>query len=153
MEPAGYGFDAAARDAVLRTRHRPARRGDTNVAARILVRVDFRLPQEVATGRLQGRILLPGSGATGAAGVEVTVRASDGAAPTRTVRTDAQGRFEFDALAPGTYVVAARAPGLGQIELRTEVVSGQGSRITARLELLARRPRRRSASDDSSRTT
>src|SRR5690606_35483557 len=65
IEPAGHGFDEAARAAVLRARYLPARRGDTNVPSRILVRVDFRLPEVTPTGTLEGRILLPGSGATG----------------------------------------------------------------------------------------
>ncbi len=132
MEPVGHGFDEAARAAVLRARYRPARRGDTEVASRVLVRVEFRLPQAPATGSLEGRLLLPGSGDGGAAGVEIVVRASDGA--TATTRTDEHGRFRFEALAPGAYVVTTRAPELGQVELQAEVVSGQGARITARLE-------------------
>jgi TonB family protein len=131
-EPAGHGFDEAARAVVLRTRYRPARRGETNVASRILVRVEFRLPRARPTGSLEGRVLLPGGGASGAAGVQVTVRGSDG--PTQMTRTDERGRFRFDALAPGPYAVTARAPGLGEVELRTEVVANQGARITARLE-------------------
>jgi vitamin B12 transporter len=43
--PAGHGFDEAARTAALRARYRPARRGDTNVASRILARIEFRLPE------------------------------------------------------------------------------------------------------------
>ncbi|WP_433937095.1 TonB-dependent siderophore myxochelin receptor MxcH [Sorangium cellulosum] len=42
--PAGRGFDEAAQEAALRFRFTPARRGDRSVAARILYRVDFRLP-------------------------------------------------------------------------------------------------------------
>ncbi len=132
IEPAGHGFDEAARAAVLRVRYRPARRGSTNVASRILVRVDFRLPRSPATGSLEGRILPPGSGTAGAAGVEVSARHANGVE--HTTRTDQHGRFRFGALAPGAYAVVARAPGLGQVELRTEVVASQGARITARLE-------------------
>ena len=132
FEPAGHGFDEAARVALLRVRYRPARRGDTNVASRVMVRVEFRLPRAPAMGSLDGRILLPGSGASGAAGVGIIVRASDG--ETQTTRTDEEGRFRFDALAPGAYAMTAGAQGLGQVELQTEVVSGQGTRITARLE-------------------
>jgi vitamin B12 transporter len=132
IEPAGHGFDEAARAAALRARYRPARRGDTSVASRILVRVEFRLPQAPPTGTLEGRILLPGSAASGAAGVEVVARTADG--ETQTARTDEQGWFRFDALAPGNCAVTARAPGLGQVDLRTEVAPGQGARITARLE-------------------
>ncbi|WP_394836411.1 TonB-dependent siderophore myxochelin receptor MxcH [Pendulispora rubella] len=45
-EPAGYGFDEAARSAALRFRFSPARRGDKPVAARILYTYEFRLPPE-----------------------------------------------------------------------------------------------------------
>ena len=135
IQPVGHGFDEAARAAVLRGRYRPARRGPTNVASRILVRVEFRLPRARSTGNLEGRLLLPGSSASAAAGVQITLRASEETTQTtQTTRTDEQGRFRFDALAPGQYAVTARAPGLGQVELRTEVVAGQGARITARLE-------------------
>jgi TonB family protein len=132
IEPAGHGFDDAARAAALRARYRPARRGDTSVASRILLRVEFRLPQAPPTGTLEGRILLPGSGASGAAGVEVVARTADGA--TQTARTDEHGRFRFEALAAGACAVTARAPALGQVELQTEVAPGEGARITARLE-------------------
>jgi TonB family protein len=132
IEPVGHGFDEAASSAALRARYRPARRGDTNVASRVLLRVEFRLPQAPPTGSLEGRILLPGRDASGAAGVEITVAAA-GEAPQKT-RTDEQGRFRIDALAPGAYTVTARAPGLGQVELQTEVLASQGARITARLE-------------------
>jgi TonB family protein len=57
IEPAGHGFDEAARAAALRARYRPARRGDTTIASRILVRVEFRLPEAPPTGTLEGRIL------------------------------------------------------------------------------------------------
>jgi TonB family protein len=132
IEPVGHGFDEAARAAALRARYRPARRGDNDVASRVLVRVEFRLPQAPPTGSLEGRLLLPGTGAASAAGVEVIARASDGS--TQTMRTDEEGRFRFDALTAGSYTVVARAPGLGRVELRTEVVASQRIRITARLE-------------------
>jgi vitamin B12 transporter len=131
-QPVGHGFDEAARAAILRARYRPARRGQTNVASRISARVEFRLPRERPAGSLEGRILLPGSGTSGAAGVQLTARASDGTI--QTTRTDEQGRFRFEALSPGPYAITARAPGLGQAELRTEVVASQGARVTARLE-------------------
>jgi vitamin B12 transporter len=44
VESAGQVFDQAARLAVLRFRFTPARRGDQNVAARVLYRYEFRLP-------------------------------------------------------------------------------------------------------------
>jgi vitamin B12 transporter len=44
VEPAGLGFDEAAREALLGSRFRPATRDGTPVAARILYRYEFRLP-------------------------------------------------------------------------------------------------------------
>ena len=44
LEPAGHGFDEAARAAAMRVRYRPAYRGETPVASRILSHVNFRLP-------------------------------------------------------------------------------------------------------------
>jgi vitamin B12 transporter len=135
IEPAGHGFDEAARAAALRAPYRPARRGDTPAASRITIRVDFRLPEARAAGSLEGRILLPEVGTRGAAGVEVVVRTADGA--TQTARTDEQGRFSFETLAPGICTVAARAPSLGQVELQTEILSGRRARIAARIERAA----------------
>ena len=119
IEPAGHGFDESARATALRTRYRPARRGDTPVRARILTRVEFGLPDLPQTGTLSGRVLLAAAGTHGAAGVEVVVSTANGA--TNLVRTDADGWFFLEALAPGGYVVVAGAPGLGQVQLRTEV--------------------------------
>jgi vitamin B12 transporter len=44
VEPAGSGFDEAARDALLRSRFKPASKDGSPVAARILYRYEFRLP-------------------------------------------------------------------------------------------------------------
>lgn len=44
VEPAGHGFDEAARAAALRFVFAPARRGDTPMTSRILYRYEFRLP-------------------------------------------------------------------------------------------------------------
>jgi TonB family protein len=46
VEPAGHGFDEAARSAALATRFNPALRGQTPVASRTLLRVEFRLPPQ-----------------------------------------------------------------------------------------------------------
>lgn len=46
VEPAGHGFDAAARAAALGFRFQPATRGGVPTAARILHRYDFRLSSE-----------------------------------------------------------------------------------------------------------
>jgi vitamin B12 transporter len=96
---------------------------------------DASVPKEVVspTGSLEGQILLPGSGEDGAAGVDVSARTSD-AATQQLTRTDEQGRFRFDDLAPGVYTISARAPGFSHVELQTEVIASQSARITARLE-------------------
>ncbi len=135
IEAAGYGFDEAARATALRTRYRPARRGETPVRARILARVDFWLPDPPPRGSLAGRVLLGVAGSHGAAGVEVSVSAADGV--TTRARTDADGRFLLDSLAPGGCVIVASSPGLGRAELRAKVVAGEAANVTARLELPA----------------
>lgn len=132
IEPAGHGFDEAARTAAIHAKYRPARRGDTPVASRILVRVDFRLPEPPAAGVLEGRIVLPGAGTAPAAGAEVVVHSSDGSH--HVTRTDGDGRFRFEALPAGECLLVVSAPGLGTVELSTEVVAGSAARITARLE-------------------
>ncbi|HEU5076594.1 MAG TPA: TonB-dependent siderophore myxochelin receptor MxcH [Polyangiaceae bacterium] len=132
IEPAGHGFDESARKTALRTRYRPARRGHTPVRARILTRVDFGLPAAPTTGSLSGRVLLGVGGTHPAAGIEVTVSTADGV--TTQARTDAEGWFFLDALAPGGCIIVASGPGLGQVQLRTKVVAGEAARVTARLE-------------------
>lgn len=44
VEPAGHGFDEAARDALLRSRFRPATRNGTAIPAKILFRYEFAPP-------------------------------------------------------------------------------------------------------------
>jgi TonB family protein len=48
IEPLSPSLDEAARGAVLKTRFRPARRGESNVASRIRIRVRLELPQAAA---------------------------------------------------------------------------------------------------------
>jgi vitamin B12 transporter len=79
IQPMGHGFDEAARAAVLRARYRPARRGQTNVASRILVRTEFRLPRARATEIVDSqdaRITARLEPAATEAPIEVTVRKS-----------------------------------------------------------------------------
>src|SRR5687768_11897157 len=45
VEPAGNGFDEAARDAILLSRFSPATKDGLPIAARILFRYEFRLPE------------------------------------------------------------------------------------------------------------
>jgi TonB family protein len=123
--------DEVARAAALRARYRPARRGATPVAARVLTRVEFRLPPAPALGDLEGRLLAPGEGSTPAVGVVVTARTAGGEAHHQL--TDERGGFRFEGLPVGEVLVTAQAPGLGRVQLRTEIAVGRAAGITARL--------------------
>lgn len=59
IESAGHGFDEAAREAALRFRFAPARRGDAPVASQILYAYDFRLPERSPEAVVAARVLLP----------------------------------------------------------------------------------------------
>ncbi|XXY22331.1 TonB-dependent siderophore myxochelin receptor MxcH [Sorangium sp. So ce216] len=152
--PAGHGFDEAAQEAALRSRFRPARRGDRSVAARILYRHDFRLPEPPAaatpaaaapaaatpaTAAVAGRVLWSGPGGEPVAGVEIAVASPDGGSR-RVARTDEQGRFRVEALAPGPYDVTA-APAFAQrLRVRVAAASGREAQTTLRLVPLAAVP-------------
>ncbi|WP_438024588.1 TonB-dependent siderophore myxochelin receptor MxcH [Sorangium sp. So ce233] len=131
VEAAGHGFDEAAQAAALRFLFSPARRGDTPVASRILYAYEFRLPEPPASGALRGRVLLPGAGSLGVAGAEVLVRRHDGS--TGRARTDSEGRFQIEGLAPGPCVVSAEASGIGRAEVETEITAGRVAEIALRL--------------------
>ncbi|MGK3983499.1 TonB-dependent siderophore myxochelin receptor MxcH [Sorangium sp. So ce136] len=157
--PAGHGFDEAAQEAALRFRFTPARRGDRSVAARILYRYDFRLPEPPAaatpaagslaaatpaaatpaTAAVAGRLLWSGPGGEPVAGVEIAVASPDGGSR-RVARTDEQGRFRVEALAPGPYEVTA-APAFAQrLRGRVAAAAGREAETTLRLVPLAAAP-------------
>ncbi|HVW24972.1 MAG TPA: TonB-dependent siderophore myxochelin receptor MxcH [Polyangiaceae bacterium] len=103
IEPAGNGFDEAARDAALRFKFKPARRGDQPIAARIRYPYSFKLGPELPAepaGSLSGRVL---RGGVPVAGVSVNLVGADG----RAVRldTDDAGRFTAKPLSPGRYTI------------------------------------------------
>ncbi|WP_437300905.1 TonB-dependent siderophore myxochelin receptor MxcH [Sorangium sp. So ce426] len=101
-EPAGHGFDEAARQAALRFRFTPARRGDRSVASRILYRHDFRLPAPPPAAA-------PVAGAAGAA----LITGAAGAAPV----TGAAGAAPVTGPAGAAPVAAAAGPALPAIEV------------------------------------
>jgi TonB family protein len=106
IEPAGHGFDEAAREAALRFRFAPARRDGQPVPSRIRYPVVFKLgpeaPPAPATGTIAGRLTMDG---TAIAGAEVTLTGPEGR--TSTVTTDAEGRFRASDLSPGRYQARA----------------------------------------------
>ena len=59
VESAGEGFDEAAQAAVQSFRFKPARRGETPIASRILYRYEFRLPPSTARKRQAGEVGTP----------------------------------------------------------------------------------------------
>ncbi|WP_437587948.1 TonB-dependent siderophore myxochelin receptor MxcH [Sorangium sp. So ce1000] len=133
VQAAGHGFDEAAQAAALRFLFSPARRGDTPVASRILYTYEFRLPKPPASGALRGRVLSPEPGANsrGVAGAEVLARRRDGSIAR--ARTDSEGRFQIDGLAPGPCVVIADASGIGRAEVETEIAGARVAEIALRL--------------------
>ncbi|XXT24314.1 TonB-dependent siderophore myxochelin receptor MxcH [Sorangium sp. So ce429] len=152
--PAGHGFDEAAQEAALRSRFRPARRGDRSVAARILYRHDFRLPEPPAaatpaaaapaaatpaTAAVAGRVLWSGPGGEPVAGVEIAVASPDGGSR-RVARTDEQGRFRVEALVPGPYDVTAASAFAQRLRVRVAAASGGEAEATLRLVPLAAAP-------------
>ncbi|WP_437607291.1 TonB-dependent siderophore myxochelin receptor MxcH [Sorangium sp. So ce834] len=130
-QAAGHGLDEAAQAAALRFAFSPARRGDTPVASRILYAYEFRRPKPPASGALRGRVLLPGASSIGVAGAEVLVRHHDGS--TQRTRTDGEGRFQIEGLAPGPCVVTVEASGIGRAEVETEIAEARVAEIALRL--------------------
>ncbi|HVR19181.1 MAG TPA: TonB-dependent receptor [Polyangiaceae bacterium] len=138
LEPAGHGFDEAARDAALRFRFKPAMRGDQPIAVKIPYRYSFTLT-EVAkaapaapptTGNLTGRIRLSETDAP-VAGADVIVTLPDGSE--RRVATDPEGRYRLDGVPPGKYRVRVSLGGFDPVDSSEEVVAGEETDVTLRL--------------------
>jgi hypothetical protein len=88
-------------------------------------------PQGETTSAIEGQV----SDATGAAipGAQVTI-ANRETAMQRSLKTDAQGRFDFPQLQPGVYSVKAEADGF-QSQQRNDVASGLGQKQTVNFTL------------------
>ncbi len=125
VEPAGSGFDEAAREAVLKFVFQPAQRGERPVKARILYRYSFHFekpkPEEapkVERALLRGHILVAGS-SSALAGAKVELRR--GAQVVAHAATEADGSFAFPELEPGAYEVKVEADGF-QVYTATETL-------------------------------
>jgi TonB family protein len=138
--PTGDGFDVAAQQALRAFRFEPAYRDGVPMRARIRYRYVFEpttpteevMPTEtplVLPGRLRGRVL--DADERPLANAEVTVDA----AGTRVFagRTDADGAFVVDALAPGTYAVHIVAEDGSTNGAEEDVVAGEETEILYRM--------------------
>ncbi|MEB2312740.1 MAG: TonB-dependent receptor [Sorangiineae bacterium] len=138
LEPAGHGFDEAARAAALGFRFSPATRGGAPIPVKIKYRYSFTLeeappapaPPPPKTGNLGGRIDIAGTD-TPLAGATVVVTTPSGAV--ERLVTDAQGRWELTLLPPGKYSLEVRAVGFVTVEQTEEVVAGEAAHVTYRL--------------------
>lgn len=138
VETADEAFVAAAIEAATQLRFVPARRGGTPVAAQILYALDFEPPAaaepptpEQGLTSVRGRILLPGDAGQPVAGAEVRLVDAEGTSVS--TRTDGEGRFAFDGLAPGSYHVEARAEGIGRLDVPIALAPNQPSELALRL--------------------
>ena len=135
VDAAGHGFDEVAVQAARHFTFKPAKRGESAVASRILYRYAFtlspktdddkpRTPAVPQTGELRGAILGGDPPAT-IAGAEVRAQGADG----QTVQavTDATGHFVFPQLPPGEYVIRVETDGFEPVLVKESVDSNQAT--------------------------
>jgi TonB family protein len=136
VTPVGHGFDEAALEAARRFLFEPAKRGDKAIPARIKYRYVFERAAEAAPlpaiGELEGKVLSR-TGDRVIAGALVTLSATN-SQPTRTAITDPSGAFHFPALLPGRFHVMLVAAELAPLEADEEVVAGELTSVTYRME-------------------
>ena len=140
VEPAGNGFDEAARQAALQFTFEPARKNDTPIKSRIVYKYSFTLaPAEPAeqpaaqapkVGNLSGTVRIAGADAP-LAGVEVDIAAADGSHFSRV--TDGKGTWQIEGLKPGRYKVSAKAQGFSSFTSSEDVTAGEATDVTYRL--------------------
>jgi TonB family protein len=138
VEPAGYGFDEAARAAALAFVFSPATRAGKPVKSRILYRYSFHFeappPAAAAAAapvsELVGSVLLV-EGKTPIAGAEVKL-SRDGAV-VATQRTGENGAFAFQGLAPGVYTVSITAAGFEPVSAEEHLGADESVRAVYRV--------------------
>lgn len=150
-EPAGHGFDEAAREAALRFRFEPARRGDQPIRSKIRYRYDFVLPgaaggapaapgastrlvargsERTQSGQFSGKIALHG-GDEPLAGARVVARLPDGSE--REARTGEDGRFRMENMPPGAITVQVVAQGYGEVSSQEQIEVGMATEVVYRM--------------------
>lgn len=132
-EPAGGGFDEAARQAVLGARFTPAIDA-TGVAVPSVIAYRYRFTVKTAAAlSVEGRVLLDGGAPLGDHAIRVV--SADGAQ--RYATTDADGNFRFAGLSEGAWTVVFEDP---KFETQTAALTVQPG-LVATVEITARLPR------------
>jgi len=138
-EPAGNGFDEAAKAAALKFKFKPATRDGVPIPVVIPYRYSFTLtvrpgaeapPPAPTTGNLLGAVRLAESNSP-LAGATVIITLADGSQ--RQVVTDEAGKWRLDGLPPGKYKVRVESPGFQAIENQEDVGLGEETEATYRL--------------------
>jgi TonB family protein len=146
MEPAGHGFDEAAREAALKFVYEPATRDGKPIPVQILYQYKFFLkpaepvaptpgtpppgPPQKKIGNLKGQIRIVEADVP-LAGAEVIVTGPDGT--TWRVQTDGEGRWAVHGIPPGHYQVRIAASGFNAAQQEEEVVAGEETEVTYRV--------------------
>ncbi len=139
LEPAGHGFDEAARQAALKFKFKPATRDGVPLAVKIPYRYRFAFkpvtPAQVApptptTGEIGGTLKVDGDESP-LAGATVVVTFPDGSQ--KRVTSDEQGRWVLKDVAPGAYRLHIEASGFSPMDSTEEVVAGEATDVTLRI--------------------
>jgi TonB family protein len=137
LEPAGNGFDEAAKAAALKFKFKPATRDGVPFAVKIKYAYAFTLkvveappPPPPTTGELSGKLFIAGADAP-LAGAEVVVVGPDG--KQLRITSDGAGTFKLPDLPAGKYKVKVNASGFDPLEIDEDVVAGEAVDVKYRL--------------------
>ena len=138
VESAGEAFDEAAKEAVLRFRFVPAKMDGQPIPSRIQYRYVFEWvepePEAPAPATLRGR-LVDGKGDVPLGGERVLVVAATGEVVE--TRTEADGSFVLEGLAPGAYQLRVDAADYELLAVDEELEAGEELEVTYRLRYVA----------------